>query len=286
MRIFVNKSNRPVVVIIFLLVIAFSKEISAFPQDSVLPVIDYRIGSRDLLEIKVFELPELNQTVRVSEDGSISLSLIGRVDVSGLTSLELEKRLASILNKQYTKDAHVAVLIKEFQKAAILGAVAKPGEYELIGPTTLLQIIAKAGGMTAQATSEIIIYRRESDGRQNRIVVKIDVQAVNSTQDINMEIHPKDVITIPIDQLLNVFVYGEVNTPGAITFLSSKKITLLQAIAQAGGPKEWANQRGLIIKRRDKKSGKEIKIQANLKSIISGKAADIVLEEGDIVIVP
>ena len=124
------------------------------------------------------------------------------------------------------------------------------------------------------------------DGKQNRIVVKMDDLTITGKQDFNIEIQPKDVISVPVDQMLNVFVYGEVKTPGAIPFLSSKKITLLQAIAQAGGPTEWANKRGVIIKRRDKKSGKEIKIPANLKSIISGRASDIVLEEGDIVIVP
>ena len=86
--------------------------------------------------------------------------------------------------------------------------------------------------------------------------------------------------------MLNVFVYGEVKTPGVIPFLSSKKITLLQAIAQAGGPTEWAKKTKVMIKRKDKKTGKEMKIRVNLKNMISGKIADIVLEEGDVVIVP
>ena len=95
---------------------------------------DYRIGAKDLLEIAVFELPELNQTVRVSEDGSITLSLLGKVEVSGLTAQELEKKLASLLDRQYTKGAHVTVFIKEYQKVSVLGAVGKPGQYELVGP--------------------------------------------------------------------------------------------------------------------------------------------------------
>ena len=106
------------------------------------------------------------------------------------------------------------------------------------------------------------------------------------SQDINILLEPKDVVMIPIDQTLNVFVYGEVRTPGVIPYLSSKKITLLQAIAQAGGTTEWAKKSKIVIKRKDRTTGKEMKIRVNLKSMIKGKVADIVLEEGDVVIVP
>jgi polysaccharide export outer membrane protein len=250
-----------------------------------LAINEYRIGAQDRLEITVFKLPELNQTVRVSEDGSITLALLGRVEVAGLTAPELEKKLAVLLDQQYTKNARVTVFIREFQKVAVIGAVGKPGQYELVGPTTLPQIIAQAGGLTAQATDEIYVYRQSPDGKQTIIAIGLEDLAAGSPE-FNMELKPKDVISIPIDQMLNVFVYGEVKTPGAIPFLSSKRITLLQAIAQAGGPTEWAKKTRVIIKRKDKKTGKEMKIQANLKSMISGRIADIVLEEGDVVIVP
>lgn len=247
---------------------------------------DYRIGPKDLLEITVFELPALNQTVRVSEDGSITLSLLGKVEVSGFTAQELEKKLADLLDKQYTKDAHVTVFIKEYQKVSVIGAVGNPGEYELVGPTTLLQVIAKAGGLTAQAMDELFVYRLEKDGKQTRIAVMLNELVVNGNPDLNIELQPKDVVTVPIDQTLNVFVYGEVKNPGAIPFLRSKKITVLQAIAQSGGTTEWAKKSRILIKRKDKRTGVEIKFHVNLKSMINGKIADLVLEEGDVVIVP
>ena len=158
--------------------------------------------------------------------------------------------------------------------------------YELVGPTTLLQAIAQAGGLTAQAMNELFVYRHGKDGKQTRIVVKLEDLMINGNLDLNIELQPKDVVNIPIDQMQNVFVYGEVRTPGAVPYLSSKRITLLQAIAQAGGTTEWAKKSGVIIKRKDKKTGKEMKIPINLKRMISGKIADIVLEEGDVVIVP
>jgi len=251
-----------------------------------LQVNDYRIGPKDLLEVTVFELPELGQTVRVSEDGSITLSLLGRVEVSGMTAQELEKKLASLLDQQYTKNAHVTVFIREYQKVSVLGAVARPGMYELIGPTTLLQVIAQSGGLTPQSMKEIFVYRMGQDGTQERFVINIEDLMINGNQELNIQLLPKDVVSIPSDQTLSVFVYGEVNTPGAVTYLSSKKITLLQAIAQAGGTTEWAKKSKVMIKRKDAKTGKEIKIRANLKSMINNKVTDIYLEEGDVVIVP
>jgi polysaccharide biosynthesis/export protein len=259
--------------------------ISSQQEAQQLQVNEYRIGPRDLIEIAVFGLPELTQTVRVAEDGSITLALIGRVEIGGLTAQEVEKKLASILDIQYTKDAHVTVFIREYQKVSIIGAVGRPGAYELIGPTTLLQIIAQAGGLTAQAMNEIFVYRQTEDGKQTIIPVDLNDLA-NGNQDLNIVLAPKDVITVPIDQTLNVYVYGEVREPGAIPYLASKRITLLQAVAQAGGTTEWAKKTQVTIKRRDKKTGKEMKISVNLKGIISGKVADIMLEEGDVVIVP
>jgi len=268
------------------LVAAFPLSIPASPQLETLPVNDYKIGTKDVLQITVFELPDLNQTVRVSEDGSVSLSLLGKVDVAGLTAQELEKKLVAILDQKYTKNAHVTVFIKEFQKVVVLGAVGKPGMYEIVGPTTLLQIIAQAGGLTAQAMSELYVYREGKDGQRTKITIRLDDLMVRGNQNFNIDLEPKDQIIIPIDQMQNVFVYGEVKKPGVVQFLSSKGITLLQAIAQAGGTTDYARKSSVIIKRRDKKTGKEMKVGANLKNIETGRIADIILEEGDVVIVP
>ena len=268
------------------LVAAFPLSIPASPQLETLPVNDYKIGTKDVLQITVFELPDLNQTVRVSEDGSVSLSLLGKVDVAGLTAQELEKKLVAILDQKYTKNAHVTVFIKEFQKVVVLGAVGKPGMYEIVGPTTLLQIIAQAGGLTAQAMSELYVYREGKDGQRTKITIRLDDLMVRGNQNFNIDLEPKDQIIIPIDQMQNVFVYGEVKKPGVVQFLSSKGITLLQAIAQAGGTTDYARKSSVIIKRRDKKTGKEMKVGANLKNIETGRIADIMLEEGDVVIVP
>jgi polysaccharide export outer membrane protein len=258
----------------------------AVQQGQASAVNDYRIGTKDLLEIRVFELPELNQTVRVAEDGSVSLSLIGKVDVAGLTAQELEKRLASILDQKYTKASHVTVFIKEYQKVAVFGAVGKPGNYELVGPTTLLQVLSQAGGLTPEAVGEISVFRQDKDGKKTKISINLQDLIVKGDQSLNIDLQPNDVVNVPVDRIVTVYVYGEVKTPGAIQFKQSQKITLLQAIAQAGGPTEWAARSRVMIKRKPKGGGREMRIPANLKDIIAGKIADIILEEGDVIIVP
>jgi polysaccharide export outer membrane protein len=109
---------------------------------------------------------------------------------------------------------------------------------------------------------------------------------INGNQDLNIQIMPKDVVMVPIDQTLTVFVYGEVKSPGAVSYQSSKRITLVQAIAQAGGTTEWAKRAKILIKRIDKRTGKEVRFSVNLKKMISGRVNDLVLEQGDVVIVP
>ncbi len=246
---------------------------------------EYVIGPRDLLEIKVFELPEFDHTVRVSEDGSITLPLLGNVQVRGLTKEKLEQRLAELLEK-YVKNAQVSVFIKEYQssRVAIIGAVEKPGMYELVGRQTLLQMISQAGGFKENAANEIYILREGEGGVTASIRIDLEDLLLNGNQRLNIPLQPNDVINVPVDRLITIYVFGQVRNPGAIQVKMSKKITLLQAIAQAGGLSENASKRGVIVKRKDK-SGKEINFKINLNDIIKGKRKDLPLQEGDVVIV-
>jgi len=246
---------------------------------------EYIIGPRDLLEIKVFELPEFDHTVRVSEDGSITLPLIGNVQIGGLTKDKAEKKLSELLEK-YIKKAQVSIFIKEYQssRVAIIGAVEKPGMYELVGRQTLLQMISQAGGFKDTAANEIYVLREGQDGLAASISIDLEDLLINGNQNLNIPIQANDVINVPVDKLINVYVFGEVKQPGVLQVKISNKITLLQAIAQAGGLSENATKRGVTIKRRDK-SGKEINLSVNLSDIIKGKKKDIPLQEGDVVIV-
>ena len=247
----------------------------------------YRIGPGDLLEIKVFEIEQLNQVVRVSEDGSITLPLLGRIEIEGLTQTGVVQKLTTLLQAKYVKNPQVTVFIKEYksQQVAVIGAVEKPGNYELVGRKNLLQMISQAGGLTDKATDEIFILRDGGNGATSSISIDLKDLMVNGNQKLNIPIEPNDVINVPVDKEIRVFVFGRVTQPGALKFKISEKVTLLSAIAQAGGLAEGAKQSAVVITRKDK-SGKEEKIHVNLKDVISGKRKDIALQEGDVVFVP
>ncbi len=247
----------------------------------------YRVGPGDLLELKVFQVDELSQTVRVSEDGSITLPLVGRVMVEGLTQEGVVQKLTGLLQAKYVKNPQVTIFIKEYknQQVAVIGAVEKAGSYELVGRKNLLQIISMAGGFSETAGNEVFILREGADGATSTISIDLKDLLVNGNQTLNVPIEPSDVINVPVDREIRVFVMGRVTKPGAIKAKLSEGITLLQAIADAGGLAEGAKEGSITITRKDK-AGKEQKIKVNLKDILKGRKKDIPLREGDVVFVP
>jgi len=247
----------------------------------------YRVGPGDLLELKVFEVKELDQTVRVSEDGSITLPLLGRVVIEGLTQEGVVQKLTGLLSAKYVKNPQVTIFIKEYknQQVAVIGAVAKAGSYELVGRKNLLQIISMAGGFSENAGNSVFILREGPDGKTSTVAIDLKDLLVNGNQALNVPLEPNDVINVPIDKEIRVFVMGRVTRPGAVKAKLSEGISLLQAIADAGGLAEGAKESGVLITRKDK-AGKEQKIKVNLKDIIKGKKKDFILQEGDVVFVP
>ena len=247
----------------------------------------YKIGPEDLLSISVFEVPELNTKVRVSQDGTISLPLVGRVDINGLTQEEAADKLKKLLLNGYVKNPQVTVFIDEYksQQVAIMGAVQNPASYPLIGRKNLLQMLSAAGGLTDQAGNQAFILREGPDGAPLTIPIDLDDLIVNNNQELNIPIEPKDTISVPIDREIRVFVSGRVNQAGPVTAKLSRGITLLQAIAGAQGLAQGAKQSAIMIKRVDSK-GQEVRFKVNLKDIIKGKKKDIKLQDGDVVHVP
>jgi polysaccharide export outer membrane protein len=209
--------------------------------------------------------------------------------VGGLNKDEVEQKLASLLEEKYLnlKKAQVSVFIKEYQsqQVAVIGAVDKPGMYEIIGRQNLMQMLSKAGGITEKAGNEIFVLREGKNGVSASIPIDLEDLFLNGNPKLNIPIQSNDVIMVQPDKIINVYVFGEVKQPGALQVKMSKKINLLQAIAQAGGLTESASKSGITITTKDK-SGKEVKTKVNLKDIINGKKPNLLLKEGDVVYVP
>lgn len=271
---------------LFFVILLFNSVTAAAAQTSTDKDYSYTIGPGDLLTISVFEVPELNITVRVSEDGTITLPLLGNIKVEGLTRFELERRLAGLLEKSYLKNAQVTIFIKEYQskKVSIIGAVKNPGNYELIGKQTLLQILSLAGGLTEESTDRIIVIRQYPDGKSKSLMIDLEELMIKGNPKLNIPISSGDIINVPAERFSDIYVFGQVTKPGHIKMKKNSQMTLLRAIAQAGGFTDRARKSGIIIKRMV--NNKEIKIKVNVKKILRGKKPDIILKPHDVVFVP
>lgn len=249
---------------------------------------EYRIGPKDLLELTVIGFEDVNRRYRVSEEGQISLPYLGDIEVEGLTRGELEKRLVQLLQeKNYMQDPQVSVLIVEFQskRVYLLGAVGTAGPYELLGRLTLLKLLSQAGGLTADAGNEIIITRQVPGGSKTSLKISVEDLMLKGDPSLDIPLQPDDIINIPVDKTILIYITGQVRTPGALQVRRSSIPTLLRAIAQAGGFADRASKGSVLIKRTDE-AGKEVEIKVNVGDIMKGKRKDVPLKEGDVVIVP
>jgi len=261
------------------------------------PSLDYQIGPEDLIEITLFNIPEAigmerhltprHTTLRVSQKGQISLPLLGQLNVTGLTGLALEQKLREAFDR-YIHSPQVGVLVKEFrQRASVIGAVQKPGVFELTGPKTVIDLLAMAGGISEKAGSQVHIYRNGSKGRETH-VIDLAILA-NSTGllnadnagMINMPVQAGDMINIPEAGMF--FVNGAVRKPGSYPL--GRRYSLSQALATAGGVDIELNSDAISILRRHR-AGEVETIAVDLSQVMNGTTPDPQLQPDDVIVVP
>ena len=247
---------------------------------------DYKLGPEDVIEVRVFELDQLNRTLRVSGDGKIELPLVGSIEVSGLTPDKVAAQIADRLRDRYVQNPQVSIFITEFksQKISLLGAVATPASYPLSGQRRLLQLLAEAGSLRPEAGNTLYVFRQTEDGRSARLTVPLTELLLQGDPRWNILLRPGDVISVPPEQAIAVTILGAVNSPGVHKLPVGDGATLLKAVALAGGLNERASKKGIQIKRSEN-DGSETVIKVNLGDILSGKKPDVVLREGDVVVV-
>jgi polysaccharide export outer membrane protein len=246
---------------------------------------EYPIGAKDLLEIRVLEIPDLNVERRVSEGGTIALPLIGEFPVSGLTPSQARTKLETLLKEKYVNRANVSVIVKEYasRPVSVVGAVHKPGSLTISGRWSLLQAISAAGGMTEVAGKKIYVLRKAENGLSDTLEVDTDELFHDANSIWNVPIVPGDVVNVAPRKSIRIFCIGQLKSPGALDFSTDDRITLLSVIARAGGPTDRASSK-IRIKRRTP-DGKDTEIVVNYSRILSGKDRDPILEPNDVVIV-
>lgn len=245
----------------------------------------YRLGPKDLIEIKVYEVPELNVEVRIGETGAVNLPLIGEVPAQGLTEAEFAQRLKLLLESKYVNRASVSVEVRDFRSRPIvvIGAVRSPGNLAFPGRWTLIEALAAAGGVGEAHGDFVYVMRRAENGLTDQISIRIDDLFVHGDPKANIPIFANDLINVPTTVEVTVFALGEVLSPGAIRFKSTERITVLSVIARAGGLSDRASKK-LSIKRRKGESLQE-EVEVDYKRILAGKEPDVTLSDGDVLVV-
>jgi len=247
---------------------------------------DYRIGRQDLLEVTVFDVEDLDQTVRVADDGSITMPLLGRLVAGGLTKGELEIKIAGLLGERFVHDPQVTVFVKEYQsrRVAVSGAVKNPGTYEMLGQKTLLEMLSMAGGLGQEVGKQIIIFRQRPDGGTQRIPIDLEQLVYQADPLLNHVVAPGDIIYVPSIEKIRIYVNGAVKNPNLYEVPRDVPVTVLRAITLAGGTTDRAALKKVQIMRNDP-DGTHAVLQVDLKKIKQGKAEDTILQAEDIVLV-
>ncbi len=246
---------------------------------------DYQIGPEDLLEIEVFQVPDLKTVARVSARGYIKLPLVDELKAGGETVSELESLIAEKLQK-YVKEPVVSVFVKEYrsQQISVLGAVKNPQVYYVAGQKYLLDMLSLSGGLDKEAGSVCIVQtmQRDASGDSSRekIVIDLDELLMNGQAELNIPVHSGDVIQVPKRGIF--FVTGAVGQSGE--FPLQAKTTVTQALSMAKGLNYEASHSDIKIYRDTGKPQREA-LSVDYDSILAGKEKDFEVKDKDIIIV-
>jgi polysaccharide biosynthesis/export protein len=267
--------------------------------------VDTPIGTGDLLHIEVFDVLELSRDVRVSDVGDISYPLIpGKIQVSGLTPFQLEEKMEQLLVENgLVSHPQVSVFVKEqnSQPVSLVGAVPRPMVYQIIRPTTLLELLANAGGISDDAGSVVLITRQThpSAGTSNANAAANDSPPETQTitirlQDLlesgnpvyNIAVYGGDVVSVPRAGIVYVTGAG-ISQPGGYVLQShGEQITVLKAVALAHGLTGFAKADQAVIMRSNPETGQKDMIPVHIKQIENRKTDDVAMKSNDILYVP
>jgi len=239
-----------------------------------------RLGVGDLIEVNVYNVPELASKVRVGSSGDVYLPLVDYVHLEGLTQEEaqslIEKRLA---DGGFVRNPHVTILVDEAasQGVTVIGEVTKPGIYPDGADHRLYEVISEAGGFSPAASRKIAILRRNRPDP-----IRVDLPR-NLADDVsgNVEILPGDTITVPRAPI--IYVVGDVGRPSGL-LVDNGTLTVLQALALAGGTNRTAKLGGARIIRKGPSGMTEVKVE--IKKMLEAKSPDVTLQADDILFIP
>jgi len=209
------------------------------------------LGPGDAVSMEVYGQPDMTTTVSVADDGTISIPLAGRVQVAGLSSVDAGRRVEKALRDgQFLVDPHVTLTIVKArsQLVSVLGEVHLPGRYPIDSNTSVFDLLAQAGGVTEVGADVVFILRTDASGAVNRFPINLKGLA-NGASAISMQpVQSGDSLYVPRAQ--QFYIYGEVNKPDM--YRLEPGMTVIQAVARAGGVTARGSERRVEVKRAGK----------------------------------
>ena len=248
---------------------------------------EYTIGARDVLGITVWGQADLSRDYGVDPDGFIPFPLIGRVKAAGSTPKELAGQLTELLGKDYLVNPQVIVNVKEYlsQKVQVLGAAEKPGVYYLTGPTSLLEILSRAGGFASTAGKQVLLVRNQGAAQGSPAALRLSLEKIQAGDPSeNTRVQSQDIVIVSKAQAYSYFVFGEVKKPGAYTL--DKDTNILEGITVAGGFTDKAAPGRTRVIRSTPQGQKVIDVDMNDILRRGREAKAVMLQESDVVVVP
>jgi polysaccharide export outer membrane protein len=242
---------------------------------------EYVVGPQDVLAVTVTNEPALTGKFTVVGDGTVMYPLLGTVKVGGLSLRAVEKELTSRLSDGYLERPLVSVALDQYgsQRVLVIGEVRQAGSYPLSGPTTLLEILLKAGAPTAAAGTEALVVRgRAGDSRSvAELRTAVDARNASALSNVvranldalqrgdlsqNVTLRPGDMVFVPrAEQPAPVYVMGLVKAPGA--YQVTRGATVLQVLAQAGGVTDRGSTGRIKLVR--KNGARNVEMKASLQ---------------------
>lgn len=210
---------------------------------------DYPLGAGDAIRVQVFQNPDLTIETRVSESGSITYPLIGAVELGGLSIAAAEKKIADALQKGgFIRQPQVNIVLMQIRgnQVSVLGQVNRPGRFPLeTANTRLSDMLAMAGGTTA-AGDDMVIVTGQREGKAFRKL--IDIPSIYLAEKPENDIVLLGGDTLYVHRAPVFYVYGEAQRPGA--FRLERDMTIMQALAQGGGPTARGSEKKLRLSRK------------------------------------
>ena len=210
------------------------------------------LGPGDEVSVHVFGQPNMDGTMYVADDGTVQVPLAGPVHVAGLSPAEAAHSVeVALREKQILMSPHVTftILKSTSQQVSVLGEVRNPGIYPIESNSTLLELLAQAGGESEQGADSIFVLRPGPDGAMSRLAVNLHGLAEAGATPEAAEFTMKGGDQVYVPRAAQVFVSGEVRTPGRFRF--EPGMTVLEALAHAGGVTNMGSTRRISIKREE-----------------------------------